>query len=133
MCIRDSVNLYRDGLGLDPVVWRADVAGVCMAHSIDQQENGVLTHDGPAPCALPLDCLGLRLQTGGIVFSAAGENLARGFYDPALLLQAWELSPAHNDILIDPSWTHAGVGFREGRSPVNPVATGPWVTMNFIE
>lgn len=128
-----KVNQYRASNSFGAVTWDLNLAGVALLHTEGMREGGVLTHDGPAPCASPQDCLGLRLNTGGIVYASAGENIARGLEDPALLMQAWVNSPAHNAILLDARWTVGGVGFREGPSPLNPAATGPWVTLNLVQ
>jgi len=118
---------------LPAVAWHVNLAGVAMAHSVDMQTVGAMSHDGPAPCAYPEDCLGQRLLTAGILYLTAGENVARGFVDPNLLMEAWILSPAHNFNLPGKDWTHAGIGWRFGPSPGNPAALGPWATLNFIE
>lgn len=125
-----QVNTYRLANSLGVLTWEVNLAGVALLHTEDIRGSGILTHDGPAPCAYPQDCLGQRLLTGGILYLTAGENIARGFEDPALLMEAWKNSPTHNAILLTAAFTKGGIGFLEGPSPINPAATGPWVTLN---
>ena len=129
----EQVNAYRTNNALNALTWDNQVAIVATNHTNDQKTNGILSHDGPAPCALPQDCLGVRLQTGGVTFITGGENLARGFADPDQMIQAWIASPAHKDILDDPNWTTMGIGYLEGVSPANASMSGPWVTLNCVQ
>jgi uncharacterized protein YkwD len=129
----EEINLYRFDNNLAEVDWDVNVAAVAVEHSVDMKSTGILTHDGPSPCVFPADCLGMRLLSGSILYTSAGENVARGFEDPDQLLEAWKLSPTHNEILLDPQWQHMGIAYLEGPAPTNPAATGPWVTLNCID
>lgn len=129
----EKINEYRAAATLPALLWDVNLAGTASTHTRDMQMNGILTHDGPFPCALPQNCLAQRLQTDAIVYTSAGENIARGFADPDDMIQAWIGSPAHKDVLDDPNWTHMGIGFFEGVSPANATLAGPWVTLNCLQ
>jgi uncharacterized protein YkwD len=122
----EKVNELRVANALAPLTWDLGVAGVAWEHTKYMRTTGLLTHDGPGGCALPQDCLGLRLMAGGVAYLAAGENVGRTFNDPDDLMAAWQASATHNAILLDPNWTHVGFGYGEG-------TLGPWVTLNCIQ
>jgi hypothetical protein len=58
----------------------------------------------------------------GYSYRAAGENLAKGFSDPAALVQAWLNSPAHRQNIVNPGYRDIGVAARrviiDGRSSI---------------
>lgn len=125
------INEYRTNNGGTALTWNASVAKVAQDHTINMQDTGVLTHDGPAPCAAPADCLGMRLATGAVTFTTAGENIARGQATPADVMAAWQASAGHNANMLDASYTQIGIGYREAVSPANAAAFGPWWTQVF--
>ena len=129
------VNDYRTANGRAALQWSPVVAKVAQDHTIYMQSTGVLTHDGPAPCAAPADCLTPRLEAGGLMagtdFTAAGENVAYGQQTSAAVMAAWRASATHDQNLLDPAWTHMGVGFRETVDTANPAATVAWWTQVF--
>lgn len=128
----ELVNAYRMSNGRSALQWDAPTAAVAQAHTVYQQDLGQLTHAGPPPCTVPSVCLSERLLTGAVTFTAAGENVATFARDAQAAMDAWIASPAHNDNMLDPAWTHFGAGFREGASPANAAMTGPWWTQVFI-
>ena len=56
------------------------------------------------------DSPGDRLLQAGYDYSYAGENLAMGFVDPQVVLNAWMRSPTHREILLDPRAQDIGIG-----------------------
>jgi uncharacterized protein YkwD len=47
-------------------------------------------------------------------FTHAGENLAIYFTSERSMVRAWLRSPAHRAVLLDPAYTHTGVGIAAG-------------------
>lgn len=129
----ELVNAYRTANAVPALQWDAPTAAVSQNHTVYQQTEGQLTHAGPPPCTVPSVCLGQRLTTGGVTFLGAGENVAHGQSTAQQVMDAWIGSPSHNANLLDPNWTHLGVGFREGASPANAAMTGPWWTQVFVQ
>ena len=129
----EAVNAYRVSNGRAALQWDAPTAAVAQTHTVYQQDIGQLTHAGPPPCTVPELCLAARLQTGGVAYITAGENVATFARDTQTVMDAWIASPTHNDNMLDARWTHFGAGFREGVSPVNAVMTGPWWTQVFLQ
>ena len=125
------VNEYRMANGRGAILWSAPTAAVAQTHTLDMQLGNVLTHDGPAPCAAPADCLAARLMAGAVTFVAAGENVARGPQSAAAVMAAWRASPSHDANLLDPAWTHMGVGFVEVVD-LDPTQTVAWWTQVFV-
>ena len=126
-----QINEYRVVNGRPALTWNVDVAKVAQEHTVDMQDTGVLTHDGPAPCLAPTNCVAQRLAAAAITFSVTGENVARGQVTVDEVMAAWKASATHNQNMLDASYTSIGIGFREGPSPLNPAATGAWWTQHF--
>jgi putative cell wall-binding protein/uncharacterized protein YkwD len=51
----------------------------------------------------------LDLAAGG--YRVGGENIARGYATPALVVEAWMNSPGHRANILDPDFTEIGVGY----------------------
>jgi uncharacterized protein YkwD len=112
------------------LLWNPQVAGVADGHTAQMQTTGVITHDGPPPCAQPQVCPALRLTTAGIVWSAVRENVARGQRTAQEVIDAWKASPGHNANMLSLDVTMVGIAFREAPSPVNGFPY--WWTQHFM-
>ena len=55
-----------------------------------------------------------------------GENIAMGQRTPHEVMVAWMNSAGHRRNILDPSFTHLGVGVHTSYD------AGPWWTQNFI-
>ena len=53
-------------------------------------------------------------QASGYVYAHAGENLAIHFTDSGEIVDAWMLSPAHRQNIVDPKFSEIGVGTARG-------------------
>lgn len=130
----ELVNAYRTGNGRSALTWEARIAAVAQNHNLYMRDTaGQLTHAGPGTCTVPSVCLANRLMTGTVPYVSAGENLAHRGFTAQQVVDAWIASPQHNDNLLDPSWTHIGIGMLTGASPVNSNLTGPWWTQVFVQ
>lgn len=50
----------------------------------------------------------------GYKFTFAGENLAKNFYSPTEIVNAWMNSPTHRDNLLNPNYKDIGIAVEEG-------------------
>lgn len=120
----DLVNRARrdEGVGTE-LVFDARLAEVARAHSEAMRDQGFFDHVDPAG-----HDFGFRLRQGGVVFTVAGENLAQvaNSGDPAAVAHRGFLNnPAHRTNVLDPRFTHGGVG-------VAHRAGTYWVTQLFV-
>jgi len=56
------------------------------------------------------------IRTAGYRYTAAGENLAKGFNDPSVLVSAWMGSPSHRANMVDADYRDIGVPSAASRS-----------------
>ena len=114
------VNEERERAGLPTLAWDAGAAEVAYAHSLDMDARGFFSHTNPDGLA-PWD----RLTAAGISWSAAGENIARGYGSAAAVMAGWMASDGHRANILHPSFSRLGVGVHEGPD-------GPWWTQVFL-
>jgi len=100
-----SVNVERAKYGLKPLIWDENVAAVARSHSIDMSLKGYFSHISPNGVG-PGD----RLKNAGITkIQRMGENIALcGSASRAMSL--WMGSPGHRANILNPNYTHLGVG-----------------------
>lgn len=78
-------------------------------HSADMAEREFFAHDNPSG-EEPWD----RIEAAGYAFQAAGENIAAGQIDAAMVMQGWMDSDGHCANIMNPDFTEIGVGFFPG-------------------
>jgi uncharacterized protein YkwD len=104
----DLGNRERRLHGVPELVWSDALAGQARQQSMSMMERGVFSHADPVRGALSE-----RLRTAGIPWSRCGENIfrERGLEEPAeAAVDGWMRSTAHRESLLDPRFTHSGVG-----------------------
>jgi uncharacterized protein YkwD len=119
--ILDLVNAERTSRGLAALAWHPGAADVARAHSTDMAARDFFDHvnpDGLDP--------GDRLAAAGIHPSAWGENIAAGYPDAASVMDAWMNSPGHRANILNPIYTHLGVGICDAGS------MAPYWTQDFL-
>jgi len=99
------LNQERAANGAGPVDCNTIAADVARAHSQDMCDRGFFDHINPDGQA-PWD----RMRAAGLSFTAAGENIAAGQRSAQAVNDAWMNSPGHRDNMLNPGWTHTGVG-----------------------
>lgn len=104
----DLTNAERERHGIAPLVWHEDLSQVARAFSIDMVERDFFSHTCPDG-TLPWD----RIDEAGIPWFAAGENIAAGQRTPEAVVAAWMNSPGHRANILNPNFTHLGVGFHD--------------------
>ena len=50
------------------------------------------------------------MESFGVKFSAAGENIAMGQQTPEAVMNSWMNSPGHRSNILNPTYTELGVG-----------------------
>lgn len=103
------VNDARTNEGVQPqLINDPTVAAIARAHSEAMRDQGFFSHTNPSGQDF-FD----RLRAGGVTFTAAAENLARveNVPDPAgFAHQQFLGNPTHRQNILDPRYTHLGVG-----------------------
>ncbi len=110
--IVDMVNLERQSAGLKPLRVDLRLVGVAETKALDMQKNHYFAHTSPtygSPWAM--------MQMAGLKIQWAGENLA-GNKSASAAMAAWMQSPGHRANILEPKFTHIGVGVANG-SPYN--------------
>lgn len=120
----DLVNQTRSDEDAGPALaWNEAVAAVARAHSRDMRDRGFFSHVDPEG-----DDFTDRLREAGIPFTAVSENLARVSDAPnpaAFAHERFLQNPAHRGNILDPRFTHAGVGVARRGSTY-------WITQLFV-
>jgi len=121
MEIFSRVNAERAAFDLPDLVWDESAATAAYAHSWDMDARDYFDHVSPDG----LDA-GDRMEAAGVEWVAYGENIAMGYQNPSEVVAAWMQSPGHRANILNPSFTHVGVGIHSGP------ADGPWWTQDFF-
>lgn len=115
----DLTNAERAKAGLSPLQIYAPLMAVARDKSEDMASNNYFSHTSPT-YGSPFD----QMKSAGISYRAAGENIAQGQRSPQQVVQAWMDSPGHRQNILNPNFTHIGVGF---------VENGYYWTQQFIQ
>ncbi len=105
------VNTERAKAGLKPLISDWELARVARFKSEDMRDNRYFAHNSPI-YGTPFQ----MMKSFGINYRAAGENIAAGQTTAESVMQAWMNSPGHKKNILDPNFTHIGVGYAKGGS-----------------
>ncbi|KNY30033.1 Sporulation uncharacterized protein YkwD [Pseudobacteroides cellulosolvens ATCC 35603 = DSM 2933] len=108
------VNVERAKNGLPALKSDWQLSRVARYKSQDMVNKGYFSHTSPT-YGSPFK----MMESFGIRFSAAGENIAYGQRTPAEVMNGWMNSPGHRANILSPSFTHIGVGLAKTSSGVN--------------
>ncbi len=114
------INELRKRVSAPPLTWDDAVAAAARNESEDMARIRFFSHENPERGELAA-----RLDSAGIRWLRCGENILRedGFLDPVSVAEVeWWYSPGHKANLINPVYTHTGVGLARG-SPHEVFAT----------
>jgi len=120
----DAVDNQRGHIGAANLIWSDELAAAARAQSVNMMERDFFAHVDPVR-----GDLAARLNGAGIKWVRCGENLLTemGYIEPVwTAIVEWMHSPGHKQTLLDPGYTHSGVGIArndEGRY---------WITQIFI-
>jgi uncharacterized YkwD family protein/spore coat assembly protein SafA len=108
------VNVERAKNGLAALKSDWQLSRVARYKSQDMINKGYFSHTSPT-YGSPFK----MMESFGIRFSSAGENIAYGQRTPAEVMNGWMNSPGHRANILSPSYTHIGVGLAKTGSGVN--------------
>lgn len=101
----DVTNAARTEHGLNALEWNEAVSETARKHSVDMAENQFFSHTNQAGES-PFD----RMDTDGIRYSVAGENLAYGQYSAIFAHEGLMNSLGHRENILKPDYGYLGVG-----------------------
>ncbi len=103
------VNKERQSKGLKPLAINWEVARVARYKSNDMRDRNYFNHTSPT-YGSPFD----MLKKFNIVYSTAGENIAKGQKTAQAVMTAWMNSEGHRANILNASFTEIGVGYSAG-------------------
>ncbi|WP_028784880.1 CAP domain-containing protein [Thalassobacillus devorans] len=104
----ELTNQERQKQGLAPLKADAELSKVARDKSQDMASNGYFSHNSPN-YGSPFD----MMKSYGIDYRTAGENIAKGQRSPQEVVNAWMNSEGHRKNIMNPDFTHIGVGYVE--------------------
>ncbi len=107
----ELVNKERQQRGYSSLQIDLNVTQVARKKSADMRDNGYFSHQSPT-YGSPFD----MLKKEQIRFTMAGENIAAGQRSPSQVVRDWMNSEGHRKNILNPDFTHIGVGYQEGGS-----------------
>ncbi len=107
------VNVERSKQGLQLLTKNWELCRVARYKSTDMANKGYFSHTSPT-YGSPFK----MMESFGIRFSAAGENIAYGQRSPQEVMNAWMNSPGHRSNIMSPSYTQIGVGMAKNSKGV---------------
>lgn len=105
----DAVNAHRRSVRCPALVWMEGVGRAAQTHSDDMARRGYFDHRSPEGRG-PAD----RLRAQGVAFRSMAENIAQHPGTAREVLAGWLASPGHRQNLERCSYTHHGIGVRDG-------------------
>ena len=100
------VNQERANRGIAPLTYNSALANVARTKSEDMAENNYFSHNSPT-YGSPFD----MMQTFGITYTTAGENIAKGQTTAAEVMNAWMNSAGHAANILNSNFSEIGVGY----------------------
>lgn len=98
-------NVERTKRGLPPLAKNWELCRVARYKSEDMLSRGYFAHNSPA-YGSPFD----MMESFGLRFTAAAENIAYGQRTPAEVMNAWMNSPGHRSNILSGNVSEIGVG-----------------------
>ena len=114
----ELTNQERAKNGLPALKLDVELSKVARDKSKDMQTKNYFSHTSPT-YGSPFD----MMKAYGVSYKSAGENIAMGQRSPQEVVQAWMNSQGHRENIMNPNFTHIGVGH---------VTTGNYWTQMFI-
>ncbi|WP_144512830.1 CAP domain-containing protein [Bacillus sp. FJAT-22090] len=104
----ELVNSERAKAGLKALQIDTKLTQSAQAKSQDMKNKNYFSHTSPT-YGSPFD----QMKSLGITYKSAGENIAMGQRSAAEVMDAWMKSPGHKANIMNPSYTHIGVGLSD--------------------
>lgn len=102
------VNEIRAQYGLSALNADAELSRVARIKSQDMRDNGYFSHNSPT-YGTPFE----MMQSFGIRYRTAGENIAMGYRTPQSVVDGWMNSEGHRKNILNTAFTKIGVGYVE--------------------
>ena len=99
------VNIERQKAGLKPLKASAELSNVARLKSKDMADKNYFSHTSPT-YGSPFD----MMKQFGISYRTAGENIAKGYLNPASVMNGWMNSSGHRANILNSSFGTIGVG-----------------------
>lgn len=99
------VNIERSKHGLPALKENWELSRVARYKCTDMINKNYFSHTSPT-YGSPFN----MMESFGLRFSAAGENIAMGQRTPVEVVNAWMNSPGHRSNILSPNFTQIGVG-----------------------
>jgi len=112
------VNIERAAAGLKPLTLHTELSKVARIKSQDMKNNNYFAHTSPV-YGTPFE----MMKKFGITYTVAAENIAMGYFTPAVVVDGWMNSSGHRENILNANFTHIGIGH---------VASGNYWTQMFI-
>lgn len=103
------VNQERAKVGAKPLAADKALAAMALDKAKDMYSKGYFDHTSPT-YGSPFD----MMNSYGIHYTYAGENIAKGQKNPAEVMKAWMNSPGHKQNILSPNYTKIGVAYYNG-------------------
>jgi uncharacterized YkwD family protein len=103
------VNTQRATAGLSPLGMDGNLSKLAMAKAQDMYNSNYFDHTSPT-YGSPFEMMGKF----GIVFNAAGENIAKGQTSPEQVMNDWMNSEGHRANILNSSFTKIGIAYFKG-------------------
>jgi uncharacterized YkwD family protein/spore coat assembly protein SafA len=104
-------NAERSKAGVGPLSLDWELSRVARLKSQDMVNKAYFSHQSPT-YGSPFD----MVKRFGITYRTAGENIATGQRSASEVMASWMNSPGHRKNILNPAFTHLGVGAAEGGS-----------------
>ena len=103
------VNAERKKQGLNELVLNHTLNGIATKKAEDMRDNNYFSHQSPR-YGSPFE----MLQSFGVKYSSAGENIAAGQKTAQDVMNDWLNSSGHRANILNKNYTELGVGYVEG-------------------
>ena len=105
------VNAERTKNGLKELTLSSDLVDIANTKAKDMADNNYFSHTSPT-YGSPFE----MLQSFGITYKSAGENIAAGQKTAQAVMDSWLNSSGHRANILGSSYTELGVGYVSGGS-----------------
>ena len=109
--VLNIVNAERSKNGLKALTLSSKLTAIATEKSKDMAVNHYFSHTSPT-YGSPFQ----MLQSYGVSYRTAGENIAAGQRTPDEVMQSWLNSSGHRANILNPNYTELGVGYYKGGS-----------------
>ena len=115
----DLVNEERRAVGLSELKLSGELSNVAELKAKDMRDQGYFSHTSPT-YGSPFE----MMETFGIHYKTAGENIAKGQRSVEQVMKEWMNSSGHRANVLNERYTHLGVGY-----VTDGAGNGYWVQM----